>query len=382
MHVIVVVLQASMASAHWLTDWLYFTGFGEEITTTTTGDRPVTTTTTTSGQVALTNDILEKLEHESDQPLRYFLMSPLVLAVAFMFLVIWHFIGFIHSIYKDRESWIGRSVRFVNYWIKNDNSRTFFLGVIVLQFYYSDTVARNIEAIHENPFMCSCALLFIDSVFFWLVGDVIIKRWYFKIPLVRTRAKRMKIKNIYMKVSCTLQRTIMYFFVQGALMLFYIYSLNDKEKFQSEENVSYMKWMVAMVLTAIAGEDEVGTKFDFDFWEALDSDPLGKNHTTFFYCINVPLKYQWRARAFFSVCVNLIFRQVILGTAPVMLSVAGPLDFIRDALAVFFITKLDDVEDNTDFDQVKKELIEDLKYNEYDVVLENVTDGSSDPLSN
>lgn len=84
-----------------------------------------------------------------------------------------------------------------------------------------------------------------------------------------------------------------------------------------------------MVLTAIAGEDEVGTKFDFDFWEALYSDPLGNVDTKFFYCLPVPLKYQWRARAFFSFCVNLIFRQVILGTAPVMLSVATPLDYPR-----------------------------------------------------
>merc|ERR1712032_1231652 len=155
-------------------------------------------------------------------------------------------------------------------------------------------------------------MLFIDSVLFWFIGDIVIKRWFLKIDLATREAKNMMVNNIYMQISTTLQRSSMYFFVQFALMIFYIYSLNNTEIYQNEHDVSYVKWLVAMVLTAIAGEDEVGTAFDFKFWETLDKDRLGSSSTRFC-CIDVPLRRQWQVRKFYSFCVNLIFRQVILG---------------------------------------------------------------------
>eukprot|EP00418_Pyrodinium_bahamense_P067452 CAMPEP_0179085796 /NCGR_PEP_ID=MMETSP0796-20121207/38877_1 /TAXON_ID=73915 /ORGANISM="Pyrodinium bahamense, Strain pbaha01" /LENGTH=117 /DNA_ID=CAMNT_0020783243 /DNA_START=199 /DNA_END=552 /DNA_ORIENTATION=- len=46
-----------------------------------------------------------------------------------------------------------------------------------------------------------------------------------------------------------------------------------------------------------------------------------------------------------SLFINLIFRQIIVCSAPVLLGVEEPLDFIKDCLALFFITKLDDLDD-------------------------------------
>lgn len=44
---------------------------------------------------------------------------------------------------------------------------------------------------------------------------------------------------------------------------------------------------------------------------------------------------------------------------------------------MFFITKLDDVDDFINFEDVKKELIEDLEHNEYDLTLYRMHDGNN-----
>merc|ERR1719195_784566 len=50
-------------------------------------------------------------------------------------------------------------------------------------------------------------------------------------------------------------------------------------------------------------------------------------------------------RLIWDFLINAVARAIICGTAPIMLCVEGPLDFVKDATAVFFIIKLDDIED-------------------------------------
>jgi len=51
-----------------------------------------------------------------------------------------------------------------------------------------------------------------------------------------------------------------------------------------------------------------------------------------------------------SMSVNMFIRRIVFCTAPILLSIADdPLEFIKEALAVFFITKLDDLADKVKF---------------------------------
>jgi len=51
-----------------------------------------------------------------------------------------------------------------------------------------------------------------------------------------------------------------------------------------------------------------------------------------------------------SMSVNMFIRQIVFCTAPILLSIADdPLEFIKEALAVFFINKLDDLADKVKF---------------------------------
>lgn len=345
---IAVVFQASMVSANWPSDWRHLSDLEGEATTTT--------------RVGLTNHVLETLHKGINRPLKYVLMSRFVLLVAVMLLGIWHLSGFLFDTCRHHRNF--KEIRFVHYWIHNKSVRQLLLGVIVMQFYYADGITENFGIVRENPFTCSCVFLFADSILFKLFGDVIIKGKIMKITPRVTGAK--KVNDVYTKISNTLEQPVMHFFVQFALVLFYVYSLNDKSEFKRVQDVSYVKWMVAVFLTVIVGNKEAGAEFDFEFWETLYLDPLGLRSAKLFYCIDVPLRYQWRTRAFFSFCVNLLFRQMILVTAPVMLSITDPMDFIKDALAVFFITKLDDLDDVTDLETVKKELRKVLEHNEHD----------------
>merc|ERR1712107_195463 len=78
-------------------------------------------------------------------------------------------------------------------------------------------------------------------------------------------------------------------------------------------------------------------------WVEYKGDELSPN----FYKL-LRYRHEWLVRRFMSYMVNRVFRVIILGTAPVLLSVAGPMDFIKDVMAVFFMTKLDDIDDAED----------------------------------
>jgi hypothetical protein len=391
------VLLASMVSADLHADALQLVpGYQDEPTTTNTQ--------------GFTNRFLDMLQKEADGPLRSFWMSEIVLFMAISFLWIRHVIVFIDQVKGERvegeyrtyyqvlEKSNIRSERDIAHLIKcvtKDRHRTFCLGLIVLQFYYSEYLERRFPMIHTNPFMCSCLGILFDRAFFWTVGNVITKKCDIDIgntgdsdsdeDLEEPQRQRQenasneaKTRSVYTNISDEnhdLQKASMFFFAQLLLMLYYVYSLNDKESFQREDDVSFVKWFGAMLLTVIAGKYEVGSEYEFGFWKEWEANTpknkkfLDKLDTfpapTLFGCVplSLPIRYEWRLRKFYSLCVNLIFRQVILSTAPVMLSVAEPLDFIRDAFAVLFITNLDDLPDadKTTYEAIAEAIKQDLR---------------------
>jgi len=118
-----------------------------------------------------------------------------------------------------------------------------------------------------------------------------------------------------------------------------------------------------MLLCNLAGEDEVGSTFHFPFWlkllgnqkemkwqlgEGEEETLPAQGRICFVFCVSY--KNQARIRMTMSIIVNLFIRQIIFSTAPILLSVADDtLEFIKDSLAVFFITKLDDLDNPISF---------------------------------
>merc|ERR1712032_1386950 len=155
------------------------------------------------------------------------------------------------------------------------------------------------------------------------------------------------------QITTTCRKCVLYFIAQVGLMGYYMFSLNSDPDTHNVESVSFLKWFFAVVLTIIAGEDEVGAPFNQEFWDHLCEQKIASLKRPVFGCLwQTERRYEFRCRMVLSFIVNRIFRGIILGTGPILLCVCGPMDFIKDCLAIFFITKLDDLDDHQDLQEV------------------------------
>merc|ERR1712062_169384 len=153
------------------------------------------------------------------------------------------------------------------------------------------------------------------------------------------------------------------FFAQFGLIMYYIFELNgDADRSDEDDSpvrdahhpdkVSMMKWIFAVALVMVAGDDNVGPKFGTVFWKDKWNKAFNggcedfleneKNDRGCFF--GMPPRLNILLRLCWDLAVNGFARSMICGTAPIMLCVEGPLDFVKDATAVFFIIKLDDIQ--------------------------------------
>lgn len=159
-------------------------------------------------------------------------------------------------------------------------------------------------------------------------------------------------KNQYMCVPRKFRRCLLYFFVQGGLMCYFVFHLNNDEDTRDRSKLSIVKWLIGLVITAIAGDDESGSNYDWLFWRRMFVN-LHDRHTLpcegarryIFWFFPVSLAFEWRCRQTMDFIVNALFRAILIGLAPILLCVEDPMDFIKDVLAIFFVVKLDDFDD-------------------------------------
>merc|ERR1719343_559273 len=127
------------------------------------------------------------------------------------------------------------------------------------------------------------------------------------------------------------------------------YDDNVGLKIRNCGEVSMVKWFIATIIIHVSGEDEVGTGFQWDFWNfQFYGRPQRMERT--WQSMTKRQKYILMTRFGFSFIVNSVFRSMILGTAPMMLCVEEPLDFVKDVLAICFIIKLDDFAAEKEYD--------------------------------
>merc|ERR1712032_32956 len=133
---------------------------------------------------------------------------------------------------------------------------------------------------------------------------------------------------------------------QTVLFFFYILVMNKISKsLESDVNdANTFMWLVGVVIMVTVGEKEAGESFDFSAWIKIWRASSASEHRL--------TKLSVGLRCFFDWSVNSIFRQVLLATTSILLSTEEPLDFIKDVLAIAFISTLDDPTDDQE-DQAK-----------------------------
>jgi len=244
--------------------------------------------------------------------------------------------------------------------------RTIGKGALVLQIYYFESFHTLCPGSKRKPFVLSCVLIFLDTVVLWKIAsscewaksstEFITKNlpglMEGQHPPADLKADaKSPFKNIYMLVARPFRRAVLFFIAQGGLMSYYVFNLDTDAATHNVHKVSLVKWMFAIIITAIVGEDETGSTFQTDFWEKIVdeefwSDEQQEKCHYVFTCIPISYLSEWKIRRSMDWLVNSVFRSVLLGTAPIMLCVEDPLDFIKDCLAIFFIASLDDYDDS------------------------------------
>jgi len=260
--------------------------------------------------------------------------------------------------------------------------RVFGRNILVLQIYYDDTVHVLLPFIKDKPFAVSCWLVFSDNVLMWYlcrklgggggwVADTVKQLLQDNFPNLDASDDQVTLeddapfKNVYMYLCRPFRRATLFFIAQVGLMLYYIYNLDTDPDTHDASKVSLVKWFFAVIITAIAGEDETGSDFSSSFWDRIllaestrelwaQNDTMSKGHRVFF-CIPMTYRCEWTMRCGMDWIVNSVCRAILMGTAPIMLCVEEPLDFIKDCLAVFFIAALDDFDDARSVDDFEKE---------------------------
>jgi len=182
-----------------------------------------------------------------------------------------------------------------------------------------------------------------------------------------------KATSTYMDVTRSFMKTCGMWVSQSMLVVFYMNHLNGDDDSKNAKKLEYLNWVCAVLLQLYVGDKQLGDPLNKDFWckiwekDTKDIHPdlsavVRQNyalgclssivHKTFGKCfetagsVPLPLKYFWWLRWFFDMTINGMARNIIMFTFPIMLGAEEPLDFVKDCLAVLFITQLDDLEDD------------------------------------
>jgi len=229
--------------------------------------------------------------------------------------------------------------------------REMSLQVIIFNIFHNPHLP---PLLTKSPFSFTCLIVIIEHVAFWAFWflDCAIHKqennennaYNEDEPLMdkpreeNNELSALRIVNKYQQMSLSFMHIFLVFVVQLVLGMFYVYALNNNEKGWS--NTSGLRWFIGMLLCNITDKDQAGYAFYLPFWRKLI---WNKGDMKSYRC-------QAFLRMIMSFIVNLVIRTIILFTAPILLSKDGePLDFIRDSLAVFFITKLDDLDQPISF---------------------------------
>jgi hypothetical protein len=213
----------------------------------------------------------------------------------------------------------------------------------------------------SGPFVSSLLFTLLESGIPWVVHKLLEKCFP---DWVMSKEKKGLEGNIistrYADKAFPLPYVSLLFFAQSGLFIMFLTSMNEGSAAQQYSGCSLKvtQWLISVAVTNVAGTDEVGSPYNGDVWVAIrkkineDSNATTEEHTLL-KSQESPAVAKRRAMSWFQFCVrnafdwvvNCFFREVILGLAPVMLAVVAREDFIKDVLAIFFISKLDDIDD-------------------------------------
>lgn len=200
----------------------------------------------------------------------------------------------------------------------------------------------------------------------------------------------LEARSIYTDVTRGIGKTTVVWVAQSILVIFLVVYLNSDKHSKDLLECKFVNWICAVALQLYLGDTNLGGNTSIHFWGKLwksdlkDIGPdswvirrqtpvtwcLWKLPPVAHFCIDkspldklLTFRIRWLFRFVFDVSINVVARNLIMFTFPILIITEDPLDFVKDCLAVFFVTTLDDI-DSTDVKSIHQMIII-LKYRLY-----------------
>lgn len=318
-------------------------------------------------------------------------MSPVMLVLAIAVMLEWHIRKtFTHAEFMQTlRTWLGRP---------STHMRRLALNILILQIYFDPDMPLFIQ---RRKFTCSVMAVVVETIVIRHGSRLLARRHRQgqeeegkdeELPL-RRRLLSVDLEepeadldprwdddpdaepaadlteSMYMDLTVAFHSIVPIFIVQLALMAFYMNELNDPNSdTKDEKNVQFGYWVVGVMIQLYAGEQQLGSPYNSKFWKQVlladEQNPIRRvSEQTLKVYDRIPLTYRtvWEMRSWMDFIINSVARDMLMYTFPIMLCVEGPLDFVKDCCAVFFITTLDD----TGFEKAKSvpQMMVRLKFN-------------------
>jgi hypothetical protein len=247
--------------------------------------------------------------------------------------------------------------------------RALISAVIVLNMFQADWLDRkewNFTTVHwflrKNP-VWSCVL--------FIVCEQLLSNWALVFTIrhlanthpkdnndkTKDKVLSKPVSNRYQHLTWRGCRLYVLFLVQFSLLCFYVLNLHESgEKYTRNGSVSCFKWLIGVGVVIVAGDGEMGQRFNAALWFRLHHEVLKKYklERDRLHCRcgkGYDLLWDIRRRASLSWMINSAGLTFLRRTFPVILSNADPWSFIMDCMAIFFIVKLDDISSDDTIDE-------------------------------
>lgn len=284
-----------------------------------------------------------------------------VFLLAFLFIFQWHW----RDAFRDFP-WASKLNQIFGK--PHRNTRTFAVDLVIVNFYYNEHMKDTYFG--KQRFTTSFYMIFFDNVilFFmmFLIADYLRGE---PAPTVESDPFDMDIRVtredphsdcVYQDLIRPFQSTLALFIMQTGLFSLYVAHMNMHD--DEDEPVAFY-WLLAIMIQLYAGEVQLGAPYFAGWWSKLDivSKQLSTTHRKVLYVLPINFSKEWKCRQFMDWFVNSVIRESLRYTFPILVCTEEPLDFVKDCMAIFFLTTLDDLTE--DFQLTITEIRALLKFN-------------------
>jgi len=290
--------------------------------------------------------LVERFLVEAASPARELLLNRVALTVGFLLILQFHLMPLVMHLSKQGRYESPQAIHAIKASLGR-NGQCMFLrsvgrNIVVLNIYYSTALGGVLHKLEgaftiqsRQPFAESIIFTFFESVILFHLGNWLQRKYDQITDLNKEREGEEIAISKFSDFSVTWGTATITWMAQVSLFLLFTLDLNGDTKSHDECSMNIFYWFAAVLVTNVAGQDECGGSFrravwkDTKSWNGVETEQ--------------PVRF-W-TRYLYDFTINCFCREVLLCIAPVALSTSDRNELIKDCLAIFFITKLDDIDD-------------------------------------